>query len=381
MSVWNNKFMDGFIQRTVKESGVSAFAQVRPLLAFIAGKDKAAMSKLGDPSCGVFFGMNNLPTATRKEMAGAFEFEITYLTSQPAETSKPEARGNTPTSATYQEDLWDTAGLRWTNFMTPGKCGRDEVKRAKGPNALASVFERGTKVMVQDHLDSIYTSIIDGTRTSAQQGVKTWQDMLGIDHTVSDGTTAGETDFTHYGRKDRTASGNDHLQATVLAASDLVTLGYLSDLKPNMSIIRKLEVVYSVGQRRGNGPRLVVTAPALWERLAEEVDGKSSILRSPDNPPAMAVDGFKQNVIEYGNTYVVADPSFMTDTMVGMYLDSWGFQIDSAANFKVSPWRDKAYTEEGGAKHYWSLMETDARIVCDEPHLQWKITGLSYSGS
>lgn len=379
---WNQQGVDAYVTRLINKKLRSSFVNVKPLLAILIGRDKAAMDKIGDPQFGVMVGGAKYGAGKRKTMLGSISHEFRYQKSQTDEAEALEYRAaNTPTATGFAEDNVGTAATKWSRFINPVKIDEDDVENAQGDTAIANIIEEAVDMAMQRHLEKHQSSLWTGSLTSAQQNAKMWLGYLGLQHTISDGST-DSANYATYGTVDRTVAGQTALQGNVYTAANLVTDGYLADSQVKLRLIRQIKhVLGGMKHKHPKAGNLIITTSALWETLADEADGKAQIFRSSTSVPEMAVAGFELPVIKYDDAIITYDPDCPDGELYALTTECWSYEIQKGSNFQIQKWTKKHETEEGAPRYRWTNINTKARLTCTEPWLQAKVTGLTVDGS
>ena len=133
--------------------------------------------------------------------------------------------------------------------MGPVKLRQDTLDEARdvggkmGKIKIADAMEEAISFTLQRMLEDKQADLWTGTLTVAQQNSRKWDNLIGVQHAVSDGVA--DATFINYGRVDRTVE--TELKATVNAAATLVTNGHLASTKVELGLIRKIGNTSSIG--------------------------------------------------------------------------------------------------------------------------------------
>ena len=125
----------------------------------------------------------------------------------------------------------------------------------------------------------------------------------------------------------------------------------------------------------GVGADYVVTGPTLFRTLASEADGRFEITTT--GIPGTALAGFKGKCINFDGTYIVLDPFCPAGEMYLLTTDSWSLEVMQGKDFVFSGLNDNTKLQRGGPAVEWGHFEFYPRLICHQPHLQTKITGLT----
>ena len=381
---WNDDGINTYVRDLISPMLHSSYATTKPLLRLMAGPDASGLDKLGDPDFGVIIGGKNLGRAEKQMLNGSKVHKFRYQKAQTdtAENVLPGAA--TPAATGFAEDNVGTAGNKWVHFWNPIKIREDSVNDARNggsPEAtnlqIAAIVEEAVGQGFQRALEKQQAQLWAGTLTSAQQARDHgWEDYLGLVHQVSDGTSTGETDYTHIGNVDRTAE--TELKAKVNLAADLVTAGIMTATdNVTLDVLRWLKINNTYGgvtNKYAGAGNLAITTPAQWLKLADDAD--SNQVFSVGKLGDVGMDGFKYPVIQADNTLVTYDPDCTSGCLYLLCTDHWVFEVQSGSNFQVEPWQEKWRNEEGGEYYRWTQIHAKTRLTCTRPDLQVKITGL-----
>lgn len=377
---WQKSEIDALIVRNVLPQIKSNFADTKPLLALLVGQDVAEMDKLGDPNTGAVFGGRDLMgEATRDVVSGDEEHEVMYQKAQTDAATTIDYRGSVPSASVWAEDSFGTAAFRWSDYWGAIKFGQHSVDSAAnseghGELRIQSIVEMATQQGFQQLIEKIHNDLVTGSLTSSQQDDRLWNNLIGIQQAVSDG---GVTDSqgTHYGRVDRTAE--TQLQAVVKDASTEASNGNIPDQKVRLDLIRKALLDYGLTKKFAGAGTFSVVPMDMFSTLLEEAEDRN--LRVVEgNIPDMGLEGFKSTVIQYGRTMITYDPSIPSGELYVLTPRSWIFEIQRGANFQLDDTiKEKWRLEEGGGYYNYGNLHAKCRLICTEPHLQFKMFNLN----
>lgn len=377
---WVQENIDTLVRSNITPELHSKFVDAKVLLAILAGKDKAALDRLGDPKAGVMFGGDTIKPVRRMMLNGSYNHEFRFQASQTDESEIVERGGVTPVASGFAEDHTGTAETRWCQFMTPVKIRQDTLDDAQGNMLkIADAMEEAIAMGFQRHLEKYQSQFWTATLTSAQQNERKWAGHIGLVHAVSDGVT-DSSNYATYGRVDRTVE--TQLKANVNAAATLVTNGHLATTKVELDLIRRLNIIPSIGgllhkgQGEGVGD-IVITTPDLWAVMATEADDNAVFNRGDTMPASVAVHGFKNPVILKDNTRIVFDKDCPSGELYLLSTRSWSFEIQKGHNFQLGGFKKDWELTQGGEYIQWAHIDTKSRLTCREPWLQTKVTGLT----
>lgn len=376
---WVKKELDVFLRRNVYPKITSHFANVKPLLFMLVGQDKAQLDKLGDPQTGLMFGGRSLMgDSTRQSVAGDEQHEFPYQRAQIDPTETIEYRGDTPTATNFAEDNFGTAAHKWADYWQAFKFGQHSVEMSHNDQLrLESILELTTMQALQRMLERIQNDLWNGTLTESQQkSVRLWQNILGMRHQVDDGTTSG---YGTLGQVDRTVEPG--LQAKVRAAGTEVSAGGIPDSKVRLDLLRRNKIQYGLTNKFAGAGDFAITSNALFNVLAEEAEARNQRIVE-GGVPEIGMEGFTLPMIQYGSTWITYDPDCPEGELYHLTSRSWVLEVREGSNFNlVDGIKEKWNQEEGGGYYNWGQFRAQMRLVCREPHLQMKWTGLTTDGS
>lgn len=377
---WNKTNIDVFLRRNVLPTVHSNFSNTKPLLWIMVGRDKAELEKLGNPQTGLQFGGRQLMgEATRKVTTGSEKHELVYQKDQTPATSTLDYQAtSTPTQSTgFAEDNFGTAEFNWTDYWTPVRFSQHAVDHAEGNRVqVESIVELATMQAVQRHMEKIQTDLVTGTPSS--QTTRLWDSLIGMQHTISDGSTDSSS-FATYGNVDRTSE--TELAAIVKDVDTEVSNGDLADTKVRLDLIRKAKIGYGLNKTFAGAGDFVVVGADLFETLAQEAEDRN--LRTiTGGIPEVGMEGFKLPIIEYGDSLVTFDRDVPDGEMWILTSRSWMMEFAQGANFTLDSGFHQAWREEEGGGYYnWGHFHSKSRLICREPWLQFKYINLTTDGS
>ena len=382
--------IQAYIQDLVSRTLYTNFVQRRPLLAWLAGMDKANMERLGKPGEHLFMGGSNMGKGERQVLNGSVFHSFRY---QKAQTDALEAITNTtstPVATVDGHTLVGTSKTAWAKYWNAFKVPNDAINNAMAAGGsadnvsaqIAKVLDETVGFGIQRHLEGQENALWSDTLTSAQQTVDDstlfWPGYIGLKHWVSDGSSSGETAYNYVGGVDRTS--HTFLQANVHAASDLVSAGAMASTVPTHTLIRKLLTWSSLGalqKFRSSAGQLCITTGELFDKIVDSIEAKHTFQHP--SIPRLAEVGFGMPVAVVDQTVITWDPSCEGGELYLLTPESWVFETHSKENFTVSALSNKATVDEGGGDYRFGHVMTKARLICREPFLQTKVKGLTTS--
>ena len=370
---WKDEAINTYVRDLITPVLQSSYAKTKPLLAFLAGSSTTGLDKLGAPSVGAFYGGKAIGMGERQTLNGSKTHVWRYQKGQTDAASNVAAGAATPTSTLFAEDNVGTIGVNWTSFWCPIKVREDSVLNAQNAGSeaqariqIASVIEEAVAQGFQRMLEKHQAQLWTGTLTSAQQDhdTQTWGDYIGVQHWCDDGVA--DTDMTHVGGVARTTH-------TELKGN--VTTGVTTILLRKCRQARLTTAYGAIRQKYASAGNLIITTPTLWEKLANEADGKNQI--NSNDIPQFARAGFTNPAIRLYDALIVWDHDCPSGEVYVLTPEFWVFEVQRGANFMIEPWTRKWVTEEGGAFYRWTTIRAKTRLTCRRPDLQVKLTDVT----
>jgi len=366
--------IETYVRRLVKKRLHSTYIQSKPLLFFIAGSRATNLDKLGDPKVGVILGGRNLGMAQREMLAGSYNHQVRYQKDETDDATVVTGAGSTPVASGFADDNIGLYETRWSHFFSPLKIRQSRLDNCKSNLMLASIVEEAVAMGMNKHLQNHQTELWNGSLNEAQQDAEDWGGYLGLTHAVDDGTTSG---YEFYGGVDRTVQ--TQLQSKLVAASSIAASGTIIDLRMFRKV-RTLNTFGGLANKAEDAGTLVITTGELWEKLANDAEGKHNIYDPMTTiPGVLNHTGMKYPVICKDQTKITYDEDCPAGTAFVLTPSTWVWEVQRGSNFKTEEWVKKYLTEEGGGYYRWTLLHTKARLTCTDPFLNVKITGLTTS--
>lgn len=393
---WVDEGINTYVRDLIKPVLHSSYTKSKPLMAWLIGQTATGKDRLGDPNVGALFGGMDLGIGEKSEINGSITHKFRY---QKGQTDAAEVKGSddvdTPTAGSFAEDNVGTAGVNWTHHWNALKVREDSILNAMNGGAsdemtrlkIASVMEEAVGMGFQRTLEKQQAQLWAGTLSSAQQAfsTQTWADYIGVTHWCDDGGTYGTVAGV-----DRTVEQELKaftLNSTQLNNSAVLTLRSLRLARLGGSYNSYTDGPYYWNGNDTAGPRsrhnragwFVITTPALWEKLANDVSLSSTSLDrfNHDGIPAFEQVGFTNPVLKVDDMTVVFDYDCPSGEVYLLTPEFWTFEIQKGANFAIEPWTKKHNTEEGGAFYRWTTIHTKSRLTCRRPDLQVKLEAMT----
>lgn len=225
-------------------------------------------------------------------------------------------------------------------------------------------------------LEKVNSDAWTGTLTSAKQDDRIWDNLIGLQHAVSDGSTDSSS-FATYGRVDRTVE--TELQAIVKNAETEASNGNIDSTSVALELIRKAKFTYDLTKKYAGAGTFAVTTPTLFDKLMDEAEARNlRTVSSGSEIPEVGMEGFKLPLIHYQGTWVTYDPSCPSGEMYILTPRSWILEVKRNGNLRLEGGiHEKWKEEEDGEYYHWGKFHFQPRLICREPHLQFKYINLT----
>jgi len=373
------------VQDNLNKKVVNSFTSYSPIWYFLGAGDTYDRQNpyldgdagAGHPSKAKFFGSAmGMSSAEKIQKLGSMDHQISFVKSEPNDGTNVTYGGSAPTAAAFAEDNAGTAEFRWTHFMEPLKFRKHSLQFAKGDTQVRSIVDSMSRPVVERMFKRVSTDFWTGSLSSANQDLRVWGGVLGIEHQVNDQNGSESV----WGRVDRAVE--TELEANVLAAG--TDIGDSSTV--SLDMIRRVNHGFtkeSGGDFEGiatktvdgRGAYCVITHPQIFQSLAAESEGHYQIHQN--GIPNSGLGGFKRPIIEYDSAYITYDPFCPAGKMYLLYLDAWSLEVQQGMDWTFTGLQDNSKLEYGGALIEWGYYEYMPRFICHAPHLQTVITGLT----
>lgn len=387
-----NDGINAYVNRLVRDTLYSDQFTARPLLYFLTAQGQHQADALIRPygtknnkypndnwKYGVSMG-GKMGLAKRIDTLGSVNHEFRFQKQAADGLTNVQPGAATPTATGFSEDFVGTTATHWTTDFAAYKVRNANLRAARGKTKLASILEEALGMTYNAAFNSIQSQLWTGTQTSAQQANQEWSQLLGLDHLVSDGSSSGETSFTHIGRVNRTVE--THLKSKVLIGSTLVTNGNIPTTQPTLDLISQIltdDALGGICNKAGGTGDLVIVPGDMWNTLRAEAESQANIEYNASQKIGNTGRSvaFKQPVIEHGKSRIVYDPDCPSGTMFVLSSGSLCYEISPGMNYKITGLRDKGETEEGGEDYSWGKVSIQHRLTMTAPWLSVKVTGLA----
>lgn len=335
----------------------------------------------GRPTAGRFLGCGaGMSTAQKMETLGSSNHQIRFVKAEPNDGGSVAYGGNYPTAAAYAEDNFGTAEFRWGHYVEPVEMRKDSLMMAKGETAVKSLADESTKPALERMFKRVTQDFWTGSLSGTQQNAQIWggnaltdSGVLGLQHQVGSGNVFGRVDRA----VETSLNANVWAASTQIGTSTTVELEMIRAVQLGFTRADTSAEVEGIATKTstGIGADCVVAGAALFRTLAAEADGRYEI--TTNGIPNSALAGFKGKCINFDDTYIVLDPKCPAGEMYLTTMDSWSLEIQKGKDFMFSGLNDNTKLQRGGPAVEWGHFEFVPRLICHQPHLQTKITGLT----
>ena len=377
MSYWREQ-VEAHIQDNILPRVINSFVTQDPIMAFMgAGQTYSAKNPYAKTGAGratpeKFLGMPGMTKAQKKTQLGKMDAQPRFVTSEPDDAAFIGYGGTLPTATSLAEDRFGTCRFRWSDCYAPIEIRQHTLMGAKGKNAIANVLDDSTAPIIESFMKFLCANMWNGTLNQSQQNETVWSGgLLGIIHQVNENNIFGTVDRT----------SQPELNANVLPAATA-----FGTTTVTLDMIRKVQHGFtktSGGDFEGIAPRttngagagIVIVHPHLYQSLAAESEGYGVIHYS--GIPGRGMAGFRNPIIEYGNTYITYSRNCPTGSMYLLDLDMWSLEVQKGCDFVFSGLTDETKVKAGGRTILFGSYRYTPRLMCHAPHLQTVITGLT----
>lgn len=322
----------------------------------------------------------NLSGAQVRQLAGLLEYKPVIHTATSDGSKVMGVRDTLPSEPTptlTSPDLhYGTAGFRMFRIATPVQVWRSSIEMAKrdsgaiGQRGLAvlNVFNNALDEKMAVHIDSQLSPRLWGGAVSNQDAV-TWDGLLGIDK------ICGSTNI--YGRIDRAdpVCPSSWKGNTVTTSKPAIFTDLIEQTKYNLD-------GSGVGiAKYGDDVQCVLTGSALFYAARKELLAKGATIVN-NSRPDFAKWGVKQEILQYGNTWIAMDPSIPTQTTTGQWaaflnLDSFTVIFDPAYKGKKTPWKYLPDYAAGAQEAYACEIISQLIFACEKPAVNTLYTNVT----
>lgn len=363
--------LSAHVQDNISPKVSSSFTLANPIFYLLGLSTPDGRNNLGRPDVSAVFGSMGKSKAQIETLAGTMDHQIRFVKAEPNDGAAVSYGGNTPTASAFAEDNFGTARTRWTHFMEPIKVRAHALEMARGETAVRSLVDDATNPVWERFVKRVNQAFWTGTRNSSQQNVNVWEDLLGLQHTLTANNVYGGVD-----RSVETALNPSSLVAGTDTASTVVDLDLIR--KINHGFTKASSGTFTglaMRSANGRGANAIVTTSTLWQELASQAEGRYQI--HTNGIPKAGLAGFEFPVIEYDRSFITYDPYCPSGEMYALNLDTWMVEIQKGHNFKFLGFQPKWLNEEGGGYYEHGLFSAMIRFTCSAPWLNCRVSGLT----
>jgi hypothetical protein len=337
-------------------------------LVGVGGNQTLSNMKIGRPGVSEVFAGKKLDSARKEVLSGINSYNPITVLDIGDDTKAMGARDTMPTvsapTTASHDQLGASAKFNWARKTTPILVYNEALFRAQSSagtgvsnqgKAIANVLQNATDFALNKHIDAWATALWTGA--PAVQTADTWSDIAGVTSALS------ETNV--YGNVDRAVAANALWKSNVVSgqAADIAALIDYANYDKECAIV-------------GNGIDLVLTTPALYKTFKAQVRAKGGqILHS--GLPEMGQFGFKQECLQYDNTYIMYDPNCPSGNVACLNLSTWTVILGKDANFTTGEFIDLKKYSEGAKDAHQAYIDTRMIVACERPKVNVLFTSVA----
>lgn len=348
-----------------------------PLLYFAFAKDgdKKGPEGLGRPSTGLMLSGVETAKARREEILAGRVYEPIIQTGLPAIADGKSlgmydtmpSRANWTTTSPDQA-YFTRPRVKWCEYSDPYQVPNKAIRATKGntkgnaSKAIGSLFTAETTSVLGVH-NQRWTKLLwqtSGTGSPTNEDAIVWDTIHSIRQAL--GTT------NVYCGVDRSIGANAWWKAADTSAytggADFETLiNYLN---------------YDLGlSKKGEGIGLLLTDGPNFKKAKAEAKAKGSgTVINGGGIKEYGQFGFKRELVQIDNTWIVYDPECPAGHVAALNLDTWTIAVHPDANWKVSAPFDMSQIK-GGEDAQVGNVRTELMMVCEVPSLNAYFTGVN----
>lgn len=341
-----------------------------PLTYFLLNKDgdKSSFEGLGRPNTGVFMSGVDVARAKKETILSSRVYEPLIQTAKPdvndgktmgMYSSLPVRTSWTTTSpSTYLKRPRFKWHERADPYKIPNKEMRitkrtapNEIKAWQGIESIAALEMKSVEAVHMDYWTNRLWGVTGGGAPT-DEDLDVWDNI----HSIA----AALKDDNVYGGVDRSSSANTYWRGNYNANSTTAASKSFEDLINYCN--------YDLGfSDKGGKLDLILTDKTNYKRAKAEAKAKGgTVLLGGQGIPNFGQFGFKREIVEIDNTFVVYDPFCPTGHLAALNLDTWTLAIHPDANFAVSTPEDQQKVE-GGDDAHTGHVRTEMMVVCEVP--------------
>lgn len=315
-------------------------------------------------------GYTGTPTINVTDATGTGAFLIPTVASGviTAVTVVNGGSGYTSPTATVQSgassgERYQRPCFKWWNRRETGIVYNNDIRRAQyqaGNNPARMAAARGS--LMSDAMDETLAGHLEILAQYSLMGVPTtqtdpmWDQPSGILHQIHDTTV--------WGGLDRSLAANAWAKGKrVTTARTANIANEVDDANNKYGCVDK-----------GGGIDLMFAPPDIYQQYKRQLRALNQKIYT--EMPKIGSYGFKGEVLQYDNTFIVREALLPAKTVVGLSLDSWmiAFARDKKFTFD-GPFDQKQ--NEGGKDAKIFYLDTELMQVCEAPWLNIVYTNVS----
>ncbi len=363
-----------YADRVVKPKRISSLFARSPFLTFMTGKNKGD-TNIGRPGTLALVGGSGNFSKVEKEVEAGVEVHDRLHIQTTGGGKWMAERDTTPsTGDTSQDQNVKTAVHRWAMHSQPVKIWNATMRMARGNSQIANAVREATEEAMEVQLDEIAKALMYGN--PASQSANVWSSPLGVVQAIDTDNTYG-----NISRSASTAYYNGQRYTSAVSAS----LNLIDQANLGTGVFASL-----VGlQKYGPGCDFILTSPAIYYKLKQEALARGGAIQIGAMQAAPEV-GAKFECIKYGQVTITYDPMFtgswasydsdITDAstvMLFLTSEDWLVSMNSAENFRITPFVDQGETNPGGDDAITANIKVMLRSRCLRPRRQAILTAVS----
>lgn len=369
-----NALIQANLSSSLKNTGFNRLV----LLYFLLGKDgqKEGAEGLGLPKTAVFVSGVNTAKARKQQILSAREYMPIIQNEFPDiddgkvvgmyDTMPQRTDWTNKTPAGY----FTRPRFKWVERIEPYKVPNKEIRVTSGTaskgqeingwKAVTSLFNAETESVLAIHLNWWNQSFwgTTGSGSPGDQEATVWDNVFSLEQAIHDTNV--------YGGVDRNLAANAYFQGnrdTTAREADFETLINYCNYDLELS-------------KKGSGIDLMLVGAANFKKAKREAKDKGGLVNLPDGIPNFGRFGFKRDIVQIDNTWIVYDPEAPATHVAALNLDTWTFAVHPDANFKVSSPFDMSQIE-GGDDAQVGTLRTEIMLACEVPSFNAYFTNVS----
>ncbi len=375
MTLYNREGFRAYAQDRIADTIQTRFYPVQPFLYALTGRGGATTKsdvQIGSPGAAVVFAGTQISMAEKRTLGGLIRYQVPMQTGTNDSTKIMGARDTNPVVANAttqsQDQLYGTAGFSWVQMKTPIQIWNSSLDMAMksgggidGRNlAIDRIIENATDMALQDLLKNLAYRLWNGMPSN--QSATPWDDFIGIMGVVNDSNV--------YGGVDRSNPAAKNWRGKLVSSAVSADINTLLDFANYDTTVGQPLAAY------GEGVNLILTSAPLYRTFRAQARSRGGIAIK-EAIPEMQWLGYKKEVLQVDNAYVMFDLNCPANTVAMLNLDSWKVIIDPRHNFQVEPFEDVGRYVTGGQDAMQAFIDLQAMVVCEAPAGQALFTNVS----